>query len=128
TVADCSTLLTAGASATGLWWIEGDCDMNGGTVGSRSDPVIIVTEGDLRFAGGVHVWGLVYGLDRPYGTNTFQNAGTVYMHGALVFEGNMNNSGGTFNAMYDPTVFDALFTSDTFNRFGAISGSWFDAL
>lgn len=148
---DCSSL---NASSTGLYWITGSCSVaQNSTIGSRTAPVIIVYETSAEFRGGSDVWGMVVGADMqrvlvnsPTGTapyyvdgdfvssdNTPATAllhGTFTLHGALIVEGTIAQSGGggNYNLVYDPCVFGAMGAGTAFDQYGPVAGSWNDAL
>ena len=146
---DCSTL---NASSTGLYWIEGTCDVAQNTViGSRAAPVILVYETTAEFRGGSDVWGLVVGADMertlsntpagpaPYYYDTDYTSaspaqallhGTFTLHGALIVEGTVTQQGGggNYNLLYDPCVFAAMGAGTGFDKYGPVAGSWNDAL
>lgn len=136
---DCSSL---DASSTGVYWIEGDCDIAAGTiVGSRTAPAVLVSEGNFTFNGGAHVWGLVVGADMertcsgltpdtcssPSPTDVTV-VGTFTLHGAMIMEDNIDIGAGTYNALYDPCVFAAMGAGSSFDQFGPVAGSWNDRL
>ena len=138
------------ASSTGLYWIEGNCNMPANsTIGSRAAPAIVVFEGNASFQSNSHAWGMVVGADMqrtcpgatptdPYsvdspctstdGTpNEVDIAGTFTIHGAMVVEGEIDGS-GDYKAVYDPCVFAAMGAGTDFDQYGPIAGSWNDAL
>jgi hypothetical protein len=136
-IPDCTSL---GAASTGVFWSLGDCDINGGTVGSRDAPVIIIVEGDIKFNGGPNIWGLIVGIDpttidpdtdpldpctNPTG---IQITGTAYMHGAMASDCDLDLGAGTYNAIYDEAVFNAFGSSSEFNMLVPIEASWVDGL
>lgn len=143
-IPDCSGL---NASSTGLFWVEGDCDLsNNQVIGSRFAPAIVVFEQDAHFQGTSHFWGLMVGADmersctggsgEPYyvgGTctsaspNVADIQGTFTLHGAMIVEGEVDGT-GTYNAVYDPCVFAAIGEGTAFDQYGPIAGSWNDAL
>ena len=122
---DCSTLTTA---STGLIWVTGDCSPPG-DVGSRFDPVVLVVDGELAFGANTQFWGLAVANESPKVTLN----GGFTIHGAMVvvdevgpatnFQGN-----GTYNAIYDPCVFAAIFNNDEFVEYAPVEGSWSDQL
>lgn len=136
-------------NSTGLYWVEGDCDLsNNQTIGSRQAPAIVVFEGDAHFQGTSRFWGLMVGADMqrtcsggsgdPYyvgGTcsssdnsaNTADIQGTFTLHGAMIVEGEVSGV-GTYNAIYDPCVFAAMGAGTGFDKFGPVAGSWNDRL
>jgi len=133
---DCSTL---DAGSTGVFWSLGDCDINGGSVGSQSAPVIIIVEGDIKFGGGPNIWGLIIGVDPTYVTEEdvdpgnpctdptgIQITGTAYMHGAMASDCDLNLGAGTYNAIYDEQVFNAFGENEEFQKISPIAASWID--
>jgi hypothetical protein len=137
---NCSSL---GPSSTGLYWITGDCQISANTVvGSRTAPVVLVSEGNFQFNSNSEVWGLVVGADMernctgqtnpnlcasPSPTDVKIN-GTFTLHGAMVVEKSVDIGNGTYNALYDPCVFAAMGAGTSFDKFGPVAGSWNDRL
>ena len=118
------------ANSFGLYYVTGNCDMRGGTIGSEDAPVIIVVFGsavlkDERFYGllfvhsdnlGVQNIASGYRLD-------MQNA-TVF--GSIVVEGKMSVTGNTV-LVYDDTSLNLdPFKLPTRIRFARLPGSWLD--
>jgi Tfp pilus assembly protein PilX len=66
---------------TGLIWVEGNQTMNGGTIGSLTDPAIVVVNGDLTLGGGATIYGVLY-VAGKYTIN-----GTPQVIGCNVVEG-----------------------------------------
>lgn len=142
---DCSSL---NASSTGLYWVTGNCDMpSNSTVGSRTNPAIVVFEGNATFRSNSHFWGLVVGADmervctgataaNPYtvdgsctsvSPNEVSVNGTFTVHGAMVVEGSVDGT-GDYKALYDACVFAAMGAGTSFDQYGPVAGSWNDAL
>ena len=136
-IEDCDGL---NASSTGIFWSTGDCEINAGdTVGSRTAPVIVIVEGDIKFGGGPNIWGLIVGIDPttidpdddpaeptcadPTG---IQITGTAYMHGAMASDCDLNLGAGTYNAIYDEQVFKAFGENEEFKTLSPVAASWFD--
>lgn len=136
---NCSTL---DAGSSGLYWITGDCEISADDViGSRDAPVVLAAEGNFRFNGGSHVWGLVVGADMERtcsgstpdtcdspSPTTVQINGTFTLHGAMIMEDDIDIGSGTYNALYDPCVFAAMGAGSSFDQFGPVAGSWNDRL
>tara|TARA_R110002095_G_scaffold45864_8_gene41104 strand:- start:2287 stop:3693 length:1407 start_codon:yes stop_codon:yes gene_type:complete len=126
------------ASSTGIFWSLGDCEINGGSVGSRTAPVIVIVEGDIRFNGGPNIWGLIVGIDPTYidpdadpanpcaNPTDIQITGTAYMHGAMASDCDLDLGAGTYNAIYDEQVFKAFGENDEFQILSPIAASWID--
>ena len=122
---NCSTLTTA---STGLIWVTGNCDPPG-DVGSRFDPVVLVVDGELTFGANSQVWGLAVANESP----KVKLNGGFTIHGAMVVVDEVNppttfQANGTYNAIYDPCVFAAIFNNDTFVEYAPVEGSWNDSL
>jgi len=130
-IPNCDTL---DAASTGMYWVTGDCDINGGEIGSRDAPVIVIVKGDMRFQGNAHAWGLFVGIDgvdeeSPIAcTDPTEIAivGTFTAHGALVSDCDLDLGAGTFNAMYDANVFERFNDSDEFRALAPVAGTWRD--
>lgn len=128
------------ASSTGIFWVLEDCEINAGdTVGSRTAPVIIIVEGDIKFGGGPNIWGLIVGIDPttiPGNTKPteptcadptgIQITGTAYMHGAMASDCDLDLGAGTYNAIYDEQVFKAFGENEEFQILSPVAASWID--
>lgn len=122
---DCSTLT---ATSTGLIWVTGDCSPPG-DVGSRFDPVVLVVDGELAFGASTQFWGLAVANESP----KVKLNGGFTIHGAMVIVDQVNpptdfQANGTYNAIYDPCVFAAIFNNDEFVEYAPVEGSWSDQL
>lgn len=55
--------------------------------------------------------------------------GTFTLHGALIVEGTISQSGGggNYNILYDPCVFAAMGAGSSLDQYGAVQGSWNDS-
>ncbi len=122
-LADCSTL---GPASTGFIWVTGNCAISGSDfeIGGRDHPVILVVEGDLRFTGTPHVWGVLYEFSP---TASVDVAGTFNMHGSFVSEATVGG-GGNFKSIYDPDVALALESATSLVRWSPLPGGWDDQL
>lgn len=102
-------------------WIEQTSDTatinSNVTIGSPSEPVVIVVSGDLKLAGGATIYGMVYV------TGNWDNSGmgTADIYGAAVVEGDFQAT-GTPNIIYDNDLIDKLPKSS----FAKIPGTWRD--
>jgi hypothetical protein len=122
---NCSSLTTA---SKGLIWVTGDCSPPG-DVGSRLDPVVLVVDGEITFGANSQVWGLAVANESP----KVKLNGGFTIHGAMVLVDHVNppttfQASGTYNAIYDPCVFAAIFNNDDFVEFAPVEGSWSDQL
>lgn len=114
---------------SGLIWVEGNQSMNGGQIGSLTDPAIVVINGDFTLGGGATIYGLLYVR------GVYTVAGTPQVIGANVVEGTQANNSpspapivkgnGTLSL-----VFWAGFSSNANNPLNGltsvIGGSWRD--
>lgn len=124
-LANCSTLSTA---STGLIWVSGNCSPPG-DVGSRLNPVVLVVDGELTFGANSQVWGLAVANESP----KVKLNGGFTIHGAMVVVDEVNppttfQASGTYNAIYDPCVFAAIFNNDDFVEYAPVEGSWSDSI
>ncbi|WP_448508643.1 pilus assembly PilX family protein [Immundisolibacter sp.] len=122
---NCNTL---SAASTGLIWVTGDCNPPG-DVGSRFDPVVLVVDGEVTFGANSQVWGLAVANESP----KVKLNGGFTLHGAMAVVDEVNpptnfQANGTYNAIYDPCVFAAIYNNDEFVEYAPIEGSWSDSL
>jgi Tfp pilus assembly protein PilX len=122
---DNGQMLAAGASLdglTGLIWVEGDTTLNGGPVGSATNPAILIVNGNLSISGNPDIFGVVYV------TGALSITGTPIIKGSIVAEGNSAGGGGTFTLVYKPWGDDGTNAAPPFiaGTGAVISGSWKD--
>ena len=89
------------SSSTGLYWVKGNCTLKG-KIGSADSPPIVITNGNIDFADGMHFSGLLY-MRGPSGTKI--NAPDLpavrpTVLGAIVSESKII-SNGDYNLVYD---------------------------
>jgi Tfp pilus assembly protein PilX len=122
-LADCTNLASAfnGLSDSALVWVTGDCTIGSNvTIGSRTKPIILVVEGELRVNAGAEVWGVLMGLAQ------FVLNGGPIIHGSAISEIPSDLTNGTYSQVYDESVFDNL-RDDTVNTaIAKVSYSWRD--
>jgi|GEM_PF-1289912 len=115
------------AESSGLYWITGDCTINGNG-GSPSEPLIIVTEGDFAMAGNATYFGLAFAFSpQPASANSSvtMNGGAEF-YGTFVSDHQVDFGGGNFDLIYSKCLFDHLASDDKFKRLGPVPGSWAD--
>jgi hypothetical protein len=119
---DCSTL---DETSSGLIWISGDtCSLNGSTLGSPENPIVIVSAAKLTsITGNVTIFGVLYIFDGEDATAEFTGAGTASIYGALIVDAAMSGFNGTVNVVYAE---DVLIKGADQGAFGAINGGWRD--
>ncbi|MGB1580804.1 MAG: pilus assembly PilX family protein [Nevskiales bacterium] len=121
-LADCSDLHNKPA---GMYWISGDCAMSG-TIGSSTDPLIVIAEGNLSLAAGTEFWGVTY-LTGPTARTVTGTASLPkpIMHGSLIVDANLTAS-DDFNVVYDrDAIRRAGYRAGYFAR---LPGGWSDEI
>lgn len=128
-----STILTAtscaalDASSTGLFYAPPgvSCRISG-TLGSPSNPIAVVVDGDMDIQANTVIYGMVF-VKRSIGQAAeVRIAGGLQVYGALVSEGNVVIRGSP-QFIFNETVLANMAFSPGFQRFGVLPGSWSDA-
>ena len=118
---DCSGL---DETSSGVFWISGDsCSLNGSTLGSPENPIVIISAVETSITGNVEIFGLLYVFDGEPGGAEFSGAGTASIYGALIVDAGMDRFTGTVNVVYAPGV---LLKASDFGGMGPINGGWRD--
>ncbi|MBR9869284.1 MAG: hypothetical protein GYB20_19845 [Oceanospirillales bacterium] len=94
-----------------------DATINGGTIGTPTDPVIIVADSPLSISGGPQIYGVIIA------NSVDKVVGTVDIFGGIVSENALDMGSGTANVYYDENVVDNL---DKINTKEVVRGSWRD--
>ncbi|MGR9101297.1 MAG: pilus assembly PilX family protein [Gammaproteobacteria bacterium] len=134
-LADCSDAalaaanadITSGATEHNFILVEGACSIKISPVGSRAEPVILISLGQMTLngGGGIHVWGVFFDYS---GADTKLN-GKVYVHGVLISQKKIDvASGGTYDQIYDQQLFENLTSEDENTELTKCEGCWFDDL
>jgi Tfp pilus assembly protein PilX len=119
----CETALdTAYKAGKRIIWIDGPLTISSNvSLGSATDPVVIIATGNVSLTGSFQLTGLLATL----GDLSWTNAGGLSLiTGAVVVQGNVQTS-GSMDIFYQPAVMDQLR-----NRVGSyvrVPGSWTDA-
>jgi Tfp pilus assembly protein PilX len=133
-VATCASL---GPTSSGLYYVSGDCDMPA-QIGSPTESVIVVVDGDNQGGQGVRVSGntVFYGMffirsryTMDNGSNAVQlkGNGNVQFYGSVVVEGSVKITGG-LRIVYENTNTDGPNKKlPATTRFARVPGSWLDA-
>ena len=104
-------------------WIEqtgGTARINGNTtIGSATQPVILIVNGNFKAKGNTTIYGIVY-VAKNWNNG---GGGNLNIIGAAVVEGNFSGKGSP-NITYDPTVLNRL--QETQGVFVKIPGTWRD--
>lgn len=100
-LSNCSTVA---AQSSGVYWITGDCDMSSmsSDIGTETNPLVLIIDGDFRLGGNNRMTGLVY----IKGAGTIQLTGNPVLRGALVGERGINVGAGTVDIDYSSLVLD----------------------
>jgi Tfp pilus assembly protein PilX len=103
------------------FWLDGNLAMNANlTLGSATDPVLIVADGNIEMRGDLRVFGVMYSTAITW-DNT--GGGSALLQGAAISEGNYTGN-GTPDYYYDPRVLTKLrYDQSSFVR---VPGSWRD--
>ncbi len=100
-------------------WVEGDLSIDtGGDVGSPTEPLVLVVDGNLSFSLPVDVYGLVYSR-----STNWSMSGPGRILGAAVAEGRVSGS-ATTQIEYDRAVLNRLRFQT--GSFVLVPGSWRD--
>lgn len=120
----CSGLTT---TSTGLHYVPpgSSCSLRD-QIGTPSDPIALVVEGDMQIQAGTTIYGMVF-VKRGIGTTpTVDIRGGMQLYGAMVTEGALTIRGSP-KFIYNDKVLENLAFAPGFQRFGALPGSWSDA-
>jgi hypothetical protein len=119
---DCTIL---DATSSGIFWITGSgCTLNGSTLGSPGNPVIIISAAEeTRITGSVTIFGILYVFDEEFSAAEFTGSGTASIYGALIVDASMDKFTGTVNVVYAE---DVLLEAADLGGMGAINGGWRD--
>lgn len=111
-----------GKTGTTIW-----IDQTGGTaslsssavIGSSTQPVLMVVNGDFRVSGNVVIYGVVYIM----GDITTDFSGSMQVNGSIVTQNNINFTGST-QINYSSSIISA--TRQVTNYYAKVAGSWKD--
>jgi hypothetical protein len=120
---DCNNLASnvAAVGEPTLVWVEGPCDIpSTSLVGSRANPVLVVTEGKLTINANSELWGIFFSLG-----SIKLNGGPV-IHGSMVSEIDADLTNGTYYQVYDPDMFANFKDSDINTILSRLQYSWRD--
>jgi hypothetical protein len=119
------------ADSYGLYYVTGDCTINGVTVGSPHAPAIIVVFGDAVLKSAV-LFGTLFVHSNAIGAETASSHYRFTMQdatifGALAVEGNISLTGNSI-LVYDDTSLNVdPFKLPTKVRFARVPGGWLDS-
>src|SRR5690606_2063941 len=96
-----------GATGQTIW--TGSLDLHGGTIGTTSNPVILIVNGDFNTWSGTVFNGLVYV------TGTVTIHGNTIINGLFAMEGGFN-SNGALTVNYNPAILTSAGNTNTNSR------------
>ncbi|RUO61841.1 pilus assembly PilX N-terminal domain-containing protein [Pseudidiomarina insulisalsae] len=123
---NCSSL---GPDTTGLIWVEGNCDMPNGDVGTEDDPaLIVVQDGDFKMNGSVQLYGMLFQFNTPGNTTDYKITlnGGAFVNGSVMASQNPDLSNGNLTVRYNVDAMRQVVTGDAFRRLYRVGGSWHD--
>ncbi len=106
-------------------WLEGNVDLSGGaSLGSATEPVMLVVEGGDLTISDITVNGVIHGRGTPTGAWSVNGTGGT-LRGALVIENNMTVAAGSnLTVVRDASVISTLRTRH--GSFVRVPGGWKD--
>lgn len=127
TVIDCSSgcgetqLRAAYDAGARQIWMNGNLTMQSNlTIGSATDPFVMVVDGSVEMRGDMQLFSVIYSTGITW-DNT--GGGAALLNGAAISEGNYSGT-GTPDYYYDPNVMSRIRASAT--SFVRVPGSWRD--
>ena len=119
---DCgATLAAAYTAGRRMMWVEGNLTLGSSmTLGSVSDPVVLVVNGNVTITSAVQIYGLVVARGDVAWTNS---AGTSQIVGMLLAEGNVVTT-GAMDIVYLPAIANQL--RNRVGSFVRVPGGWTD--
>lgn len=106
-------------------WINqtsGTAILNGDTtVGSSTNPVLLVVNGNNFFLGNMTIYGFLY----VNGNNTVSMGSNIQINGGFMTTGTISGS-GALQVYYSPTILNNLQTQQGIQYYAKIPGSWKD--
>lgn len=113
-----------GLNGTSIWIDQtgGQATLDGSTtVGTSSNPILLIIDGNVKFTGNVTIYGYVYIL----GTSTTDLSGNVTIIGGMATT-NQLSATGSIQVIYSPSVLSNLQNNDNMRYYAKIPGSWKD--
>lgn len=115
----------AGKTGTSIWidQTNGTATINGSTtIGSASNPVLLIVNGSLSLSGNVTIYGFLFVI----GTNDITTfSGNTKIIGGMATTETLNMS-GSIEVTYDPAVLDNLQNQPSLLYYAKVPGSWKD--
>jgi Tfp pilus assembly protein PilX len=114
------------------FFVDGDITFNNGnvgagTIGSSSNFVTIVSNGNVEMRSNLTGYGVFYAATATATENwDFDGSGTATIYGAFISRGNFDKGSGTLNLIYDPSLWNTA--GPPIGRLAKVPGSWRDKL
>lgn len=108
-----------------LIWIEqtnGTATIDNATIGSSTNPVVLVVNGALKIGGAVQFYGVLYVI----GNWNNGGAGTANITGSVLVEGALEALTGTPNIVFNTSVLNVV--NQRIGTYAKVAGSWNDLL
>jgi hypothetical protein len=125
---DCSSRITeilASGVLNPRFYVAGNVTFNGGTIGSRANPVIMVVSGDIELRGNMTAYGLFYSAGATASENwDWSGSGAATIYGAFISRGRFDNASGNMRLIYDPSLWSTA--GQPVGRLVRVPGSWRD--
>lgn len=120
---------TLGPASSGLIWVTGNCNFPNGDIGSITEPVTLVVEGDVTLNASNQFYGFLYLFKYPAPTTAPKLIanGNATIHGAVFANDDIDlQLTGGFVLKYDTTVLGNLKKGTSGRALGRIAGAWSD--
>jgi hypothetical protein len=114
----------ASLSGTSIWIEQtgGTASLTGNvTIGSPTNPVLLIINGDVNFSGNVTIYGFVF----IYGSSETDLTGNVTIVGGIATTGELDAT-GSIQVVYSPSVLSNLQNNSSMRYYAKIPGSWRD--
>ncbi|MDR9451015.1 MAG: hypothetical protein RI637_07355, partial [Acidimicrobiia bacterium] len=98
-------------------WVNGDLNGLPDELGTRTEPVVLIVDGNFNTSGNPILNGVLYVR------GDIQGSGTPVINGALIAEGTVNKSGGNIEVLYDPL---AVGIASRLGDAASVPGTWRD--
>jgi hypothetical protein len=124
-----------------LFWVQGPCDVDH-QMGTADNPVVIVTEGNLKAKNGGLVFGVLFGYSgrganiditeseaglEALGPSFEPGGGKARVYGAIIVEGGVM-ANASIDLVASPKVIENFNLNPANFRYGVVPGSWTDRL
>lgn len=129
----------ASSGLNGIYWVEGDCTINGGTdigwfgptsitprdAGYTDGPAVVIIEGNLKVTGTSQLIGIFFAFSATNAPLAVDLTGGPTFYGALLSNTTLDLK-GTYRSRYEKVVFDNLSAGGTTRGYAKVPGTWKD--